>query len=159
VLAVDLGERRIGVALSDSRGSLAFPWAVLERTGSVAEDHRAIAALVTETGATSVVVGVPVSLSGRLGPAALRAREEVAALRARLDVPVHEADERLSTVEAARRRREAEAARARRDASPRGARPGGGGRAPSSRARRPEPLDAAAAAVVLQSWLEARRGR
>ena len=69
-LGLDLGTKRIGVATSDTSGLIASPLTVLERTGDRARDHRAIASLVVEEEATVVVVGLPVSLSGEIGPAA-----------------------------------------------------------------------------------------
>ena len=69
-LGLDLGERRIGVAVGDSDGRVATPLTVLERSGDRAADHRAVAALVAEWEAEIVVVGMPYSLDGTQGPAA-----------------------------------------------------------------------------------------
>jgi putative pre-16S rRNA nuclease len=136
-LGLDLGERRIGVALSDSAGVLATPYEVVQRSGDVARDHRRIAELVDETGAEVLVVGLPLSLDGSRGPAALRIEEEAATLRARLAVPVEMWDERFSTVEAERRLRAA------------------GTRSK----RRRHVVDQVAATVILQSWLDATQSR
>ena len=81
VAALDLGARRIGVAYSDSGRTLASPWGTVARSGDPGRDRAAMVAAVTETGATTLVVGVPLSLSGRNGPAARAALEEVEALR------------------------------------------------------------------------------
>lgn len=137
VLGIDLGSRRIGVAVSDPGGVLASPVAVLPRSGDRRADHRAIAALVAEWQAERVVVGLPLSLDGSMGPAARAAVAEADELGAAVDVPVEVADERLTTVTADRALREA--------APRRGA-----------RARR-QVVDAAAAAVLLQTWLDGRR--
>lgn len=137
VLGVDLGSRRIGVAVSDPGGVLASPVTVLTRRGDRGADHRAIADLVREWAAERVVVGLPLSLDGSMGPAARAADEEARALAGVVDVPVDVVDERLTTVTADRALREA--------APRRGA-----------RARRAV-VDAAAAAVLLQSWLDGRR--
>ena len=137
MLGIDLGTRRIGVAVSDPGGVLASPVAVLARSGDRAADHRAVATLVGEWGAERVVVGLPLSLDGTMGPAARSAADEAEALAAVVGVPVEVADERLTTVTADRALREA--------APRRGA-----------RARR-QVVDAAAAAVLLQSWLDGRR--
>jgi putative holliday junction resolvase len=140
-LGVDLGARRIGIALSDPSGVLATPLTTLERTGDPAADHRAILAVARDTGATVVVVGLPRSLSGKLGPAARSVLDEVEALRelARPDaVDVDTYDERFTTMIAKDGLREAHPRRARR-----------------RRAQR-EQVDAAAATVILQSWLEAQ---
>ena len=137
-LAVDLGDRRIGIAVSDSRRVLANPTTVITRSGDTARDHRAIAAIVEEYGATVVVVGLPLSLSGRPGPAAVKVTAETEALRAALPVPVLLHDERLSTVEATRRLREASTGATRRPA-----------------VKRRAVVDDLAAAVILQSWIDA----
>jgi putative Holliday junction resolvase len=133
-LGLDLGSKRIGVALSDSDGRLALPYEVLQRTGDRERDHARIAALVAETEAEVVVVGIPYSLDGSAGPQATRYRAEARRLRAALPVPVETYDERLTTVTAERALREADL-------------PG--------RARR-KVVDQVAAAVMLQSWLDHR---
>jgi putative Holliday junction resolvase len=134
VLGVDLGERRIGLALSDPTRTVASPHDVLTRTGDRTDDHQAILAAASAAGATTIVVGLPISLSGRTGPAARAALAEVEELRAAcgagIEVVAH--DERLTTVTAERSLTEA---RVRRDA-------------------RRRVVDKVAAAVMLQSWLE-----
>lgn len=137
VVGIDLGSRRIGVAVSDPGGVLASPRAVLERSTSRSCDHLAIRAVVDEVGAERVVVGLPLSLDGRAGPAARAALEEVDELRAVLTVPVEVHDERLTTVSAERSLRSA------------GVRHKAGRRV----------VDKVAAAVLLQSWLDGRGGR
>jgi len=135
VLAVDVGTRRLGVAVSDPTGTVASPLATVPRR-TPAEDAKALAALAGEQDATTVVVGLPVTLAGREGPAAKAVRawlDELAALLPELDLQL--ADERLSTVAAER------------------ALVGGGVR---RRARR-EVVDQVAASVFLQTWLDARR--
>ena len=137
VMAVDLGSRRIGLAVSDGRGRLAFPRGVLERSGDPAADRRRIADAALEEGAARVVVGLPLTLDGRRGSAARAAAAEAVLLGEELagrGVDVETFDERLTTVTA-----EASLAAA-----------GKRGR----RARRV--VDAAAAAVLLQAWLDAR---
>ena len=69
-LGVDFGSRRIGLALSDPTRTVASPSSVLERSGDRAADHRAIKAAADEAEATTIVVGYPLSLSGKVGPAA-----------------------------------------------------------------------------------------
>jgi putative holliday junction resolvase len=134
VLALDLGARRIGVAVSDPTGTLASPYEVLPRGSERSHDHARVAELVQETGAERVVVGLPLSLSGAIGPAAQQVLDEVDELRATAGVPVETYDERLTTVTADRHLREQ----------------GLGGRA------RRKVVDKAAAAVLLQAWLDAR---
>lgn len=135
-LGLDLGSRRIGVAVSDSDGRLATPIATLERTSAKdrAADHRAIAEIVAEWGAEIVAVGLPLSLDGTVGPAAKAVLDEVAELAERLAVPVETVDERFTTVTANHQLR------------------AGGVRARA----RSGVIDQAAAAVLLQSWLDSR---
>lgn len=134
ILGVDLGERRIGLALSDPTETVASPLTVLERTGDPAVDRRAILAAAAEHEASRIVVGMPRSLSGRAGPAARAAAAEVAALRevAPAGVVVEAFDERLTTVIAQRSLVEAG----------------------MKRADRRKVVDKVAAAVMLQSYLE-----
>jgi putative holliday junction resolvase len=136
-VAIDLGSRRIGVAISDGAGTMAFPRPMIERTGDPAADRRAVAAVVAESEAVVLVVGLPLSLDGRHGPAARAATAEAAELASVLGdtgVRVETFDERLTTVSA-------EAALS------------GAGR--RSRERR-QSVDSAAATVLLQAWLDAR---
>jgi putative Holliday junction resolvase len=130
VLGLDLGDVRIGVAISDPDRRLAVPFGTVH-TGAPA-DLKAIAELVPEHEVTLVVVGHPLMLSGEAGTRARHAEEFVAALRQVLSVPVELHDERLSTVEADKALREAGA---------------------GSRDRRAA-VDRSAAAVVLQSYLD-----
>jgi putative Holliday junction resolvase len=141
-LGVDLGARRIGLALSDPLGVLAGPLTVLQRSGDRAADHAAILRAAAENEASVIVVGVPYSLaSGRPGPAARAALEEVAELTRRAaaadpPVAVDTCDERLTTVTAQRSLAT------------------GGVRAKDRRAV----VDKVAAAVMLQSWLDGHPG-
>jgi putative Holliday junction resolvase len=132
VLAVDLGSRRIGVAVSDPTGVLATPVAVVARGADREADHRRLADLVREYGVSLVLVGLPRSLDGSIGPAARAALDEIDELRDRLPVPIEPIDERFTTVAASRHLREA----------------GKTGRQQS------RVIDAAAAAVLLQGWLD-----
>jgi len=133
VVGLDLGSKRIGVAVSDRSGTIASPLSVLERTGSTRRDHEAIARLVVEEEAEAVVVGLPLNMNGTLGPAAAAARKEAAAIATVVGVPVHEWDERRSTVTADQAMMQA------------------GLRAPERRRH----VDKVAAAVFLQAWLDA----
>ena len=80
-LGIDLGTKRVGVAISDSEGTVAVPYEVLERSGDRRRDHRHIAAIVAENEVEIVVVGLPLSLDGSPGPAAKRALAETGHLR------------------------------------------------------------------------------
>lgn len=132
ILAIDPGERRIGVAAADLRTRVAVPLTTIE---AGADPVEAVARLAEEQGTDEIVVGLALSMSGAVGPQAQRAQELAAALARRLDIPVHTWDERLTSAEARQR-------------LPRGGR----------RRARGE-LDAVAAAIILQAYLDSRRGR
>src|SRR6478735_4450068 len=100
VLGVDLGSKRIGIAVSDRSGTIASPLVVLQRSGSVSRDHERIAELVREEEAEAVVVGLPINMNGTTGPAAKAAIKEAEALATVVGVPVHTSDERRTTVSA-----------------------------------------------------------
>ena len=105
VVGLDLGSRRIGVAVSDSGRTVATPRATLERSGDRERDRAAMVALVADEAATCVVVGLPLGLDGREGAAAQGARAEARELAVSLapaGVPVVLLDERLTTVTAHR---------------------------------------------------------
>jgi putative Holliday junction resolvase len=139
VVGIDLGERRIGVSVSDSAGVLASPKCTIVRSGDPERDRAALVALIEEVGAATVVVGLPIGLDGREGQAASRARQEIDALAARLaplGIEIEAFDERLTTVSAER------------------ALTAAGRRGPSRR----RVVDQAAAAILLQAWLDGRRG-
>jgi len=131
-MALDLGRRRIGVAVCDDGRTVATPYRTVKRSGHRSDEHRALAELVDEVGAVLVVVGLPLSLDGGTGPAAKAVLSEVKALRGALRVPVETHDERLSTVTAHDRLRQ------------------GGVRGSKQR----DVVDQVAAAVILQSWIE-----
>ena len=101
-LGIDPGAARIGVARSDPSGFLASPVETVRRgKGDLRRIAQILAAEAEEAGVLEVVVGLPRSLSGREGPAALKVREFAAALARRVDpVPVRLVDERMTTVSA-----------------------------------------------------------
>jgi putative holliday junction resolvase len=135
-IAVDAGSVRIGVAASDPAGVLATPVAVLRHDRRGGHDLDELAAIVSERGAVEVLVGLPRSLSGRDGPAAVTARAYAAELAARVaPIEVRLVDERMTTVEAARGLRSAGL---------------------SSKTARGV-VDAAAAVVILQHALDSER--
>jgi len=96
IIALDIGERRIGVAVSDPSGTLATPYGIIERR-SRSEDFAAIAQLVRKLGAQRVVVGLPISVDGKIGSQARRVSRYARALSRVLTVPVEMVDERYST--------------------------------------------------------------
>ena len=137
-VGVDLGARRIGIAVSDSAGTLATPRGTVVRSGDAARDRRALVELVCEEEAVVVVVGHPRSLDGSRGPAAAAAEEEAAALAELLGphgVRVELFDERLTTVTAHQ------------------ALTAAGTKGRNQRAV----VDQTAAAVMLMAWLDGRR--
>ena len=94
LLGLDIGGRRIGVAISDEMGMIASPIAMIERQSDVAGKLRQ---LVRDYGAARLVAGLPLGLSGREGPQALEVREYTDALAAEVGLPLEYWDERLST--------------------------------------------------------------
>ena len=134
VLGLDLGQARIGVALSDPERRIAVPLGTVA-TGAPA-DLKAIGALVRDHGATQIVVGHPLTMAGERGGSAQRAEAFADALGSFVGVPVALQDERLTTVEATRAL--AEAGVAGRD--------------------RRRSVDRSAAAILLQAYLDRTRG-
>jgi len=136
ILGVDLGARRIGLALSDPTELIASPLRVVERSGDPRADRQAIVAAARAEDAATVVIGMPKEMSGRTGKAATAAAAEVEALRALApDITFAVVDERLTTVIAQRSLIEAGMTRRKRKGT----------------------VDKVAAAVILQSYLDARR--
>jgi len=134
-LGLDLGSKRIGVALCDPDERVATPLTVVQRGKSRQDDHAQVASLVMEYEAQAVVVGLPLNLSSKVTAAAQSVIEETEQLRLALLVPVHLYDERLTTVAANRSLIEMEM---------------------KADARR-RVVDKVAAAVMLQSFLDHRR--
>jgi putative Holliday junction resolvase len=139
ILGVDLGDRRIGLAISDASATLARPLRTIERgpsdDGAIESLRATIAELSAEDEVGCLVVGLPTRLDGSSSDQTRRVQQMVARLSARLTIPVvmqderlssHEADERLATQEKDWRKRKAK-------------------------------LDAAAAAVILQDYLDQRQ--
>jgi putative Holliday junction resolvase len=130
-LALDLGDRRIGVAISDALGMIARPLQVYARQSRVS-DHEFFGALVRENNVQCVVVGLPLNMDGTEGGQAAWVRDYTSALADSIGLPTVLWDERLSTHEAA------EIMRA-------------DGKSPTKGW-----IDAVAAAVILQSYLDAQ---
>lgn len=141
ILALDVGDRRIGVALSDPLGMLASPLTTIERGGAADIDAavNAIAAVAERHSASEIVVGIPYLMSGRIGAQARITLEFAAALDACTPMPITQVDERLSSAQAKRMLTQSNGASARAGLD--------------SDKRR---VDAAAAAVMLQAYLDAR---
>ncbi|MFM1790064.1 MAG: hypothetical protein RLZZ526_391 [Actinomycetota bacterium] len=135
VIGVDLGSKRIGVAVSDFTGSVASPLTVVLRAKSKRVDHDAIARIVRDEEAEAIVVGLPLNMDGSRGSAAKAAVAEAEQISTVAGVPAFLHDERLTTVTAERALKEA-----------------------NMRAEdRRNVVDKIAAAVLLQSWLDARK--
>jgi putative holliday junction resolvase len=135
IIGLDLGEKRIGVAAADDRTGVAVPVAALAAGDDAVA---AIARLLEEQEADQVVIGLPLSMTGAVGPQAEQALVVVEELRERLAIPVHTWDERLTTVQASR----SDPSRKR-----------SGRRSEEDKGRR----DAIAAAILLQAFLDSRR--
>jgi putative Holliday junction resolvase len=131
IIGLDLGEKRIGVAAADDRTQVAVPVTTIDADGDLIA---AIARLVEDQNADELVIGLPLSMSGAIGPQAQLTMEVVEVLRARMALPVHTWDERLTTAQASR-------------STPRR------GRAAEKKGAR----DAIAAAILLQAFLDSRR--
>jgi putative Holliday junction resolvase len=136
VLALDVGEKTIGVAMSDETQTYAFPGQTIVRQEGHRRDMAAIRRLVEENGVGEIVVGMPLRMDGSRGIQAEKVEAFIETLRRFISVPIAAQDERLST-------REAEktliAADRRRD-------------------QRKKVIDSMAAGLILQSYLERKRG-
>jgi putative pre-16S rRNA nuclease len=149
ILGIDLGARRIGLAIAAADGLAARPLTTIPRARSLeaADDAATLARIVREQGVTELVVGLPLEASGAHGPMAEAATTWAHDVAGRLGLPVSLRDERLSS----------HVAESRLGPMPRG-RSGG----PPSRVQRDryrERVDREAAAIILQDELDARRAR
>jgi len=134
ILGIDLGTRRIGLALSDPDATIAYPLQILERQGRK-KDLAALARLVDEHAVGRIVVGLPIHMDGRRGPEAEAAEAFAAALRSATDLSVDLIDERWTTLEAERSLREA-------------------GLTGKRGRRRKQHVDAVAASILLRCYLD-----
>ncbi|GLG00339.1 putative pre-16S rRNA nuclease [Alicyclobacillus hesperidum subsp. aegles] len=133
-MAVDYGERRVGIALSDPTGLIASALTVIQReTDEQVVD--VIAGLVVEHGVERIIVGNPITMKGEVGEKAQKAALFAQQLRERVSIPVELFDERLTTVSAERALLEGDVRRKRRRSI----------------------IDAVAATILLQNYLDAHR--
>jgi putative Holliday junction resolvase len=132
VLAVDPGDQRIGLAVSDPSGTIANPLRVIQHVARNV-DAALIAQIAGEEGAVRIIVGLPLDDEGRVGPRARKAERLAEAIRQQSKLPIELWDESLSTREAVEARRQMGARRERRSGH----------------------LDELAATVLLQSYLDA----
>lgn len=135
ILALDVGERRIGLAISDPSQTFSLPLEVIERT-AIREDVRRIVAIATERGVEIIVVGDPVRLGGERGLASEKIDRFVAELEREWKGGIERVDERLTTAQATRSLIAADV----------------------SRKKRKQVVDKLAAALILDTYL-ARRSR
>lgn len=133
-LGLDPGSKRIGVAVSDLSGTIASPLVVIRRGMSKRHDLEQIARLARDEEADVIVVGLPLNLDGSMSKAAKTATHEAKRLATLVDVPVEMHDERLTTVSADRNLLDAGL----------------------NAVDRRKVVDKVAAAIMLQSWLDAR---
>jgi putative Holliday junction resolvase len=133
IAALDLGRRRIGVAVTDAAAMGAYPVGVVERR-SMAQDLEAIAAMLRDREVTTIVVGLPLNMDGSEGPAARAARLFADRMAAALKVEVEMFDERLTSFEAEERLKGM----------------------PVKRGARKPAIDAIAATVILEGWMQSR---
>jgi putative Holliday junction resolvase len=134
ILGLDIGEKRIGVAVSDPSGTVATPLAVIDARKALG-DGRELARLVEDYEAELLVAGLPLSLDGSEGPQAARVRSAAERLAKLMALPLEFADERLSSASARRTMTEAGVS----DRDKRGS------------------IDMVAAAIFLQGYLDARK--
>jgi putative holliday junction resolvase len=149
-LALDVGEARIGVAISDATGFLASPYKTLHVTRDETKTWKDIEYLIEETEAEGLVIGLPISLDGEIHSQGKWVQAFAERLREHITVPITFWDERLSTVEAERllvQRGEAELGKRNKTT-------GGGKRNQAKRRRKKHEVDALAAAVILQEYLD-----
>lgn len=135
ILALDVGSRRIGVAISDPGESFSLPLDTIERGDSLHDDLEAIVTIAREHGAGTIVVGDPIDLSGERGIAATKMDAFVAVLAKAFDGTIERVDERLTTAQATRSLLAADV----------------------SRKDRRRVVDRLAAALILDSYLARRR--
>lgn len=149
LMALDVGEARIGVAVCDASGFLASPYTTLHVTHNEQQTWTDIQQLIGETDAEGLVVGLPISLDGQIHAQGQRVQSFAERLRSQITIPLTFWDERLSTVEAQRLLMQRG-----QDEGERRHRRGGRQHTQSRKRRRGQEIDALAAAVILQDYLD-----
>jgi putative Holliday junction resolvase len=144
-LGIDLGERRVGVAVAEAGALSARPLVTLSRAGDLDSDAALLAPIVAANRVSELVVGLPINATGTEGPMAVAARAWAEAIGSRLGLPIVLRDERLSS----------HLAESRLGPMPRGR--SGGPPSRTQRARYRARVDREAAAIILQDELDARR--
>lgn len=148
-MALDVGEARIGVALSDPGGFLASPYTTLRVSRDELQTYAAIQRLVNETEAEGLVIGLPISLDGQIHAQGEHVQAFAERLRPHITIPITFWDERYSTVEAERLLAGQDEGRGRRNRR----------RDRPARARKRHSIDALAATVILQEYLDDLRSK
>lgn len=134
IMALDVGDKRVGVAVSDETGLIPEPKAPIQRS-HLAADVEAVRELCDAWGVSGVVVGLPLNMNGTRGPQAEKVLKFVGQLEAHLPCPVSTWDERLTTKDAERRLVELDV----------------------SRKNRRKVVDGLAAALILEGYLQRQR--
>jgi len=136
ILGMDVGDKRIGLALSDSNGILASPLTIIERTGEL-DEIKTILKIIEEREIGQIIVGLPRLMNGNIGAQAEKVQDFVVTLSTYTDIPIELRDERLTTVTAVRLKQETD----------------------SKKKKWKIRYDAMAAAVILQDYLEEKAAR
>jgi putative Holliday junction resolvase len=136
ILGMDVGDKRIGLALSDSNGILASPLTIIERTGEL-DEIKPILKIIEEREIGQIIVGLPRLMNGNIGAQAEKVQDFVVTLSTYTDIPIELRDERLTTVTAVRLKQETD----------------------SKKKKWKIRYDAMAAAVILQDYLEEKAAR
>lgn len=149
LMALDVGEARIGVAVSDATGFLASPYTTIHVSRHEEQTWTEIQHLIDEIGAEGIVVGLPISLDGQIHAQGERVQAFAERLKQHITIPLTFWDERLSTVEAKRlltqRGEDGYGTRQRQS---------GRRRSQTKRRQKGQEIDALAAAVFLQDYLD-----
>ena len=132
IMGLDVGDKTIGVALSDPMGWTAQGLEVIRRKNDIQEDFQRLLEIIREYGVESILVGLPKNLNGTIGPQGEKVQAFVEQLKKEINLPVKTWDERLSTVAAEKVLLQADV----------------------SRSKRKKVIDKMAAAVILQGYLD-----
>jgi putative Holliday junction resolvase len=138
IAALDFGKRWIGIAAADSEETVVYPVETIERR-SLKHDLEVICARLAELGVNNLIVGLPLNMDGTIGPQARAAQTFAECLREMTGLPVELYDERLSSFEAKERLKDANRKK--------------------NKKRKKRIIDAIAASVILESWLQRRNSR
>jgi putative Holliday junction resolvase len=133
-MGLDVGEKTIGIAVSDALGLTAQGLEVIRRTGSIEQDLQRLKEVVQEKEINKIVIGMPRNMNGSYGPQSEKVQKFAEIIKAELNLPVETWDERLTTVEAERLLVSAD----------------------MSRAKRRKIIDKMAASLILQGYLDSR---